>query len=56
MTRLKALVCPPKAEGHEVKSENADAAPVEAADDSQDEGDLVDNHGMNFLLKLRYRP
>ena len=45
-----------KGEGHEVKSENADAAPVEAADDSQDEGDLVDNHGMNFLLKLRYRP
>ena len=38
----------PKAESHRVKAKQADAAPVQRADDGQDQCDLVDHHEINL--------
>ena len=31
-------------EGHNIEAENSDAAPVQGADNRQDEGNLIDDH------------
>ena len=37
-------------EGDQVKAEDADAAPIQAADNGQNQSDLIHDHGKNLLI------